>query len=380
VSRVRVAALYDVHGNLPALDAVLEDLPVDAHIVLGGDVVVGPFPAETLSRLRALGDRVSWIRGNADRELMPGEGGNAPHEVLDWVRSRLDDGEIAFLHELPQTLILEVQGLGRVLFCHATPRNDVDVFTEVTPEERLGPYFADVDADVVVCGHTHMQFDRTIGGRRVINAGSVGWPYEDTDDAYWLLLGPGVEHRQTPYERDLGDYIEQWPTLSRREATELFERVYSSDKVAVGKVGRSHGLEGAFVVEDASEDPDRFAVGVELYVGGEPARVVESKRAGGRPVVRLDRRGERGATLEIPREALGLTREGEYYVFQLVGLEVIEEGGRELGRVTAVEPYEANDVLELDSGLLLPMVEDCIREVDRARGRIIVAPGFADAG
>jgi 16S rRNA processing protein RimM len=225
-----------------------------------------------------------------------------------------------------------------------------------------------------------MQFDRTIGGKRVLNAGSVGWPYEDTDDAYWLLLGPGVEHKKTPYERDLRDYIEKWPTLSRREATEIFERVYVSDRVEVGKVGKSHGLDGAFVVDDASDEPDRFAVGAEVFVGGEPARVVESKRAGGRPVVRLDRHVERGAALEIPREALGPTREGEYYVFQLVGLHVVEEGGRELGRVTSVEPYEANDVLELDSGLLLPMVEECVREIDPERGRIVVAPGFGEPG
>jgi 16S rRNA processing protein RimM len=225
-----------------------------------------------------------------------------------------------------------------------------------------------------------MQFDRTIGGRRVINAGSVGWPYEDTDDAYWLLLGPGVEHKRTPYERDLGDYIEEWPSLSRREATELFERLYVSERVAVGKVGKSHGLDGAFIVEDASEEPERFAVGAELIVAGQPARVVESKRSGGRAVIRLDRRVDRGARIEIPRDALGPTREGEYYVFQLVGLEVVEEDGRGLGRVTSVEPYEANDVLELDSGLSLPMVEECIREVDLEGGRIVVAPGFADPG
>jgi len=154
----------------------------------------------------------------------------------------------------------------------------------------------------------------------------------------------------------------------------------TEERVIVGRVGKSHGREGGFIVEDASAEPDRFAVGVELYAAGEPARVVESKRAGGRPVIRLDRRVERGATLEIPREALAPTAEGEYYVFQLVGLQVAEEDGRELGRVRAVEPYEANDVLELDSGLFLPMVEDCVRDVDLERGRIVVAPGFAAPG
>jgi 16S rRNA processing protein RimM len=153
-----------------------------------------------------------------------------------------------------------------------------------------------------------------------------------------------------------------------------------SEHVVVGRVGKPHGLNGAFVVESASDDPDRFAVGSELLVNGEVARVIESKRAGGHPVLRLDRRVERGTALEIDRALLAPTGENEYYVADLLGATVVEEGGRELGRVAAVEPYEANDVLELDSGLLLPMVEDCIRDVDVERGRIVIAPGFADAG
>jgi 16S rRNA processing protein RimM len=153
-----------------------------------------------------------------------------------------------------------------------------------------------------------------------------------------------------------------------------------SERVAVGRVGRPHGLAGAFVVEDASEDPSRFAVGAELLVAGEPARVVESRRARGRPVVRLDRPVARGAELEVPREALAAPGEGEYYVFQLVGLDVAEEGGRSLGRVAAVEPGIANDVLELDTGHALPMVEDCVRAVDLERGVILIAPGYAGPG
>ena len=152
------------------------------------------------------------------------------------------------------------------------------------------------------------------------------------------------------------------------------------DRVAVGRVGKPHGLAGAFFVEHASEDSARFAVGAELIVGGEPARVLESKQARGRPVIRLDRRVERGAPIEVPRESLPPTEEDEYYVFQLVGLDVVEEGGRTLGRVTNVAPGVANDVLELDSRVSLPMVEDCIREVDLERGRILVAPGYSDAG
>jgi ribosomal 30S subunit maturation factor RimM len=134
------------------------------------------------------------------------------------------------------------------------------------------------------------------------------------------------------------------------------------------------------VVERPSDDPARFAAGAELLAGGEQARVVASKRSGGRIVIRLDRPVERGAELAVPESALPPPDPDAYYVFQLVGLEVEEEGGRSLGRVRGVEPGVANDVLELDSGLLLPMHEECIREVDLEAGRILVAPGFADPG
>jgi 16S rRNA processing protein RimM len=144
----------------------------------------------------------------------------------------------------------------------------------------------------------------------------------------------------------------------------------------VGRVGRPHGLDGSFVVEDASEDPERFEPGATLLVKGETAEVVERKRAGGRIVIRLDRRVDRGAALEVRRDALPEPEAGEYYVFQLVGLDVEEEGGRALGTVTEVVPGIANDVLELDTGLSLPLVEACVREVDLERRRILVAPGF----
>jgi 16S rRNA processing protein RimM len=152
-----------------------------------------------------------------------------------------------------------------------------------------------------------------------------------------------------------------------------------ADTVAVGRVGKPHGLDGSFFVEDPSEEPERFAAGAELVVGGRAARIVASKQARGRPVIRLDRRVERGAVLEVPRSALEAPGDGEYYVFQLVGAEVVEDGGRALGRVVDVAPGVANDVLELDSGLALPMVEDCVRVVDLDASRIVVAPGYAAA-
>jgi len=188
-----VAALYDIHGNLAALDAVLAEVPDDATILVGGDICAGgEQPSETLARLRGLGDRVAWLRGNADRELHPDEDGLAPADFLAKARSQLSGEEIEFLHELPPT-----QRIGDVLYCHASPRNDLDIFTERTPGERIAFLFAGLDAATVVCGHSHTQFDRTVAGVRVVNAGSVGMPYEDEPGAYWLL---DLVHRRTPYE------------------------------------------------------------------------------------------------------------------------------------------------------------------------------------
>jgi predicted phosphodiesterase len=165
----------------------------DATIVVGGDICAGgEQPSETLTRLRGLGDRVAWVRGNADRELYPGESGVVPESFVEETRGRLSEEEIAFLHALPPT-----QRVGEVLYCHASPRNDLDIFTERTPEERIAFLFDGLDVPTVVCGHTHMQFERAIGGVRVVNAGSVGMPYEDEPGAYWLL---DLVHRRTPYE------------------------------------------------------------------------------------------------------------------------------------------------------------------------------------
>jgi 16S rRNA processing protein RimM len=150
--------------------------------------------------------------------------------------------------------------------------------------------------------------------------------------------------------------------------------------VVVGRVGKSHGLDGSFVVEEASETRELFAAGAKLVVAGAEATVVGSKQARGRPVIRLDRRVARGTPLQVRREALAPTGEDEYYVFQLIGLRAEEEGGRMLGTVTDVSPGVANDVLELDTGVALPMVEDCVLAVDVEGGRIVIAPGFSTPG
>jgi putative phosphoesterase len=196
---VRVAALYDVHGNVLALDAVLAEVArerVDL-IVVGGDVAAGPFPEETVARLRAL-EHVTFIRGNADREIAEG-GGLMPDNIREWLLPRVSESLRAELGAWPEQQRLDVAGLGDVLFCHATPRNDEEIFTELSPDEVVAEMFASAPG-VTVVGHTHMQVDRRVGEHRIVNAGSVGLPYEGRPGAYWALLGDDVEHRRTEYD------------------------------------------------------------------------------------------------------------------------------------------------------------------------------------
>jgi predicted phosphodiesterase len=205
---MRVAALYDIHGNLPALEAVLRDVrraAVDL-VVVGGDVLPGPMPRETIARLRGLDVPVRFIHGNGDRVTLALRRGTETdaipesyRESMRWVARQLQPEDEELLAGWPATLRLGIPGPGEVLFCHATPRNDTEIFTRLTPEDRLLPVFEGVDASLVVCGHTHMQFDRRVGGTRVVNAGSVGMPFQEPG-AYWLLLGPDVELRYTPYD------------------------------------------------------------------------------------------------------------------------------------------------------------------------------------
>ena len=147
-------------------------------------------------------------------------------------------------------------------------------------------------------------------------------------------------------------------------------------RVQIGKVGKPHGIDGAFFVEQPSADDRWWKVGSTFLAGGTPVTVVVARRSSGRPIIKLDRAVERGAPIEVERDALPPTEDDEYYAFELVGLPVVEENGRELGSVKAVTTGVANDVLELDTGVLLPMIEDCVRAVDLAGGRIVVAEGF----
>jgi predicted phosphodiesterase len=204
---VRVAALYDVHGNLPALEAVVADVDreqVDL-IVFGGDLVSGPFPRETLDLARSLGGRARLIRGNAERELAspaPAREGGPPAGLVEWVVAQLAPEDVEALAALPLTETLGVDGVGATLFCHATPRSDEEIVTRITPDEDVAAAFAGVAEQLVVCGHTHVQFDRRVGGLRIVNAGSVGLPNEGRPGAYWALLAGEVEHRRTEYDTE----------------------------------------------------------------------------------------------------------------------------------------------------------------------------------
>lgn len=203
-----VAALYDIHGNLPALEATFEDLHRSAVdlIIVGGDAVLGPMPRETLEYLLAAQIPVQFIQGNCEREMLTQLRGETPttvpaafRPILQWVGDQLTSDQQRFIASWPVGVQLEIPGLGDVLFCHATPRSDTECFTRDTAEVRLRPVFDGLDVAAVICGHTHMQFDRTVGRMRVINAGSVGMPFGEPG-AYWLLLGPGVQHRRTVFD------------------------------------------------------------------------------------------------------------------------------------------------------------------------------------
>lgn len=219
---MRVAALYDVHGNLPALEAVLAEVEredVDL-IVSGGDLVSGPFPRESLELLLAAGGRVRFVRGNGDRMVVEFMAGAAePEHNVAWVAGRLEPRHVEALASFEPVVRVDVDGLGPTLFCHATPGDDETFFLETTAEAIAAPMLGGSAEATIVCGHTHMQFDLSLAGRRVVNAGSVGMPYEAAPGAYWALLGPGVELRRTEY--DLGRAAERFRASGHPEAEEL---------------------------------------------------------------------------------------------------------------------------------------------------------------
>jgi len=246
---VRVAVLSDIHGVLPALEAVLAEPDVAAAdlLVLTGDLAAGPQPVETIDVLRDLGDQAVWVRGNADRELVAyrtGEQSSIPDPISPWAAEQLRPDQLDLLAGLPLSATVEISGLGSAVFCHATPRDDEEVVLVDSRPERWTEVFAGLDASVraVVCGHTHMPFTRLADRRLVVNPGSVGMPYGGAG-AHWALLGPGVELRVTEFDIDMAcDRIAAasgYPEA--REWAEYYVRSSASDFEAIAAFGPRDG-------------------------------------------------------------------------------------------------------------------------------------------
>jgi len=240
---VRVAALYDVHGNPAALEAVLLDVAQEQPeaIVFGGDLVSGPFPRETLELLMAV-EGAAFVRGNGDREVVGAFDAalefdeSEPHparKAASWVAPQLSADQRDFLAAFRDTVALDVDGLGETIFCHGSPRSDEEIITHLTPEDRLREFLAGTEQRVVVCGHTHMQFERLVDDTRILNAGSVGMPYQGSRGAFWLLLGPEPDFRRTDYDVDA--FVERLSSTDYHEADDLaiiLQRPFAADPVA----------------------------------------------------------------------------------------------------------------------------------------------------
>jgi len=241
---MRVAVISDIHGNLPALDAVLSEVErehVDM-IISCGDVASGPMPAETIERLRTL-DNAHFIHGNADRGVIAAFDGTEkprlPGPAADWCATQISSDQRDFLASFVDTVRLELGGVGRVLFCHGSPRNDLDILTALTPEDRVREFMEGAGADLIVSGHTHMQYDRKVDRVRLINPGSVGMPYQDPG-AFWALLDTQVTLRRTDYDCEAAAAVSRksvWPEAesfarnnvlsvpSKEEVMEFFSKV-----------------------------------------------------------------------------------------------------------------------------------------------------------
>jgi predicted phosphodiesterase len=267
-----VAVLSDIHGVLPALEAVLAEPAIQAadRIVLTGDIAAGPQPVQVLDRLLGLGERVVWVRGNADRELVElarGQLTDAPDAVSDWAAKQLTTDHVAWLAGLPHPVTLDVDGFGAVVFCHATPRDDAEVVVVDSRLERWAEVLADVPDQVrtVVCGHTHMPFTRLANTRQIINPGSVGMPY-GRQGAHWAVLGGGaIEMRRTSYD-PVAACAEVTASSSFPEVAEwtdyfLHARATDADALAVMAPRDGRGLRA---VHDGGHRADQFAEALDL--------------------------------------------------------------------------------------------------------------------
>jgi putative phosphoesterase len=214
----RVAVLSDVHGNAPALRAVLAEIgraDVDL-IVFGGDLTWGPLPAETFELVRDLDAR--FVRGNADRAVLENV---SETEREQWMQAQHTDEMRELLASFEEQVVVEVDGLGPVRFCHGSPRTDEECVTPETPEERVREFSEGIDERVIVTAHTHIQFDREVAGIRSVNAGSVGLPYEGKPGAFWALVGPDVQLRRTEY--DLDETIERYRASGQPGVEQIVE-------------------------------------------------------------------------------------------------------------------------------------------------------------
>ena len=205
---MKIAALYDIHGNLPALEAVLAEVRQESVdlLLVGGDVVPGPMPRESLICLRDSGIRTAYISGNGEREVLNVLAGHEPTGVpppfrvlITWTASTIDEELRGVLASWPLTRRLSHPVVGDICFCHATPRNDFEIFTKLTPDAVVATLIDGTAEPTIVCGHTHMAFDRVVGSTRIVNAGSVGMPFGDPG-AYWLLIDETIEFRRTSYD------------------------------------------------------------------------------------------------------------------------------------------------------------------------------------
>lgn len=240
-----VAVLSDVHGVLPALTAVLAEPDVQSaeRIVLTGDIALGPQPVQALDLLLSLGDQVTWVRGNCERELVAASRGeDVPTPIAAWAGTQLRADHVELFNRLPKSVTLDVRGLGEVLFCHATPRDDEEVVVVDSALDRWAEVL-DGAPDTVVCGHTHMPYLRLADRRTIVNPGSVGMPY-GTTGAHWALLGgsdgPAIQLRRTLFDRDAAaDAIEadcDFPDIA--EWTRFYVREPSSDTQALARFTR----------------------------------------------------------------------------------------------------------------------------------------------
>jgi putative phosphoesterase len=221
----RVAVLSDVHGNAVALEAVLEELSEESVdlIVFGGDLTWGPLPQETLALVTRIATPTLYVRGNAERALL--EPSDRPTERERWLLERHSTADRAFTAEFAPTVSVEIEGLGPVLFCHGSPRSDEELVTPGTPARRVREFTAGVSEPVIVSAHTHLQFDRTVEGVRLVNPGSVGMPYEGRPGAFWAVLGPDVSLRRTAYR--LGGAVERYRASGDPLAEQMVELLLS---------------------------------------------------------------------------------------------------------------------------------------------------------